>query len=107
MNGFYLVVVGGVHPGEKFPIIQGDNIIGWNNLTTAVDIDIGHQQPANENWIDNAHVSIRLRGTQLEIRDLGSVNGTSAANTTLTPRQWYPLNVGDHIQIGSVILQVQ
>jgi pSer/pThr/pTyr-binding forkhead associated (FHA) protein len=107
MSDFYLVVVAGEDPDDEYPILQGDNVIGRCDGTTAADINIAHQDPGHADWISRAHACIGLRGTRLEIKDLHSANGTSAANTLLNPGQWYPLKVGDHIQIGDVILQVQ
>ncbi len=53
--------------------------------------------------LSRQHVKVRLKGSRLEIIDLGSRNGTYLNGERLEPNQPYKLRDGDEIRLGKVV----
>ncbi|PJF29847.1 MAG: hypothetical protein CUN52_06310 [Phototrophicales bacterium] len=57
--------------------------------------------------ISRRHASIRLIGKQLNIRDLGSSNGTSVNGNKLDKHENHQLRDGDKLRMGSMTFRVR
>jgi pSer/pThr/pTyr-binding forkhead associated (FHA) protein len=57
-----------------------------------------------EAGVGRRHAQISLQSGQLMIQDLNSVNGTFVNKQRLTPQQPYPLQSGDEVRLGKMVL---
>jgi pSer/pThr/pTyr-binding forkhead associated (FHA) protein len=82
-------------------------IIGRTDETSEYkpDIDLA-RHGAREQGVSRRHAAlVRYRGN-IHILDLNSVNGTFLNGKRLLPETPYPLNYGDHLKVGNIILGV-
>lgn len=61
---------------------------------------------AMEHGVSREHACIFRRGNAVEIEDLASTNGTMLNGTRLAPYLPVPLEEGDQIQLGKLLIQV-
>jgi pSer/pThr/pTyr-binding forkhead associated (FHA) protein len=61
---------------------------------------------AVEKGVSRRHARILLEGDKLTLEDVGSVNGTFLNGHRIVPYQAVPLESGDVIQMGTLVLQV-
>src|SRR5262245_20668544 len=73
-----LVVVGGPASGRRFPLFDGDYVLGRNG-----DADIALDDPA----LSGQHLRLGVTGSEVEAQDLGSRNGTALEGSGLEPGQ--------------------
>lgn len=59
-----------------------------------------------DDTVSGAHGKLRMSGTQLEIWDLNSTNGSTVNNVPITSGTWWPLQDGDLLGIGGAELRV-
>ncbi len=69
------------------------------------DVDLTSEQGI-EKGISRRHARISRRGDQVFVEDLNSLNGTFLNATRLIPELPYPLQDGDRVQLGKLILTV-
>lgn len=62
--------------------------------------------PVDSATVSRQHFSIRVVRDGVFIKDLDSMNQTIQNQERLQPGQWYPLNTGDILLVGSVALKV-
>jgi len=84
------------------------------------EIKIGRSDPGKEIYpeidltpdegfecgVSRQHALIKTSEKGIAIFDLGSTNGTLVNRQQVNPEQPFPLNNGDHIQLGGLILQI-
>lgn len=70
------------------------------------DIDLS-PYAAHEKGVSRQHAVIYQAGQELLVKDMGGVNGTYLNGQRLTSHQLYPLNDGDNLILGKLVLQVQ
>jgi two-component system, NtrC family, response regulator AtoC len=75
----------------------GEVVIG--RLSTC-DVEIDHAQ------VSRKHARLHM-GPAMQVTDLGSSNGTRVAGVALTPNMPAPLNPGEVVMLGSLLLVVQ
>lgn len=86
------VLEGGLR-GSAYPLGEGETIIGR---------EMGDILFPNDGFVSGKHAAIRLEGGRLEVRDLGSSNGTfirMGQTSTVTP--------GDQFLIGRQLVRVE
>ncbi|MBD2775648.1 FHA domain-containing protein [Iningainema tapete] len=72
--------------------------IGKPNDQIAPDIDVSLLPDSD--FASRNHAEIQVEGSTYYLVDVGSSNGTYLNNTKLEPRDRYPLNLGDKIELG-------
>lgn len=60
-----------------------------------------------EKGVSRRHAKIIRQDNEIFIEDLGSVNGTLLNGQSLTPYLQYPLNSGDEVQLGNLVLRLR
>jgi len=60
-----------------------------------------------EKGISRRHAKITRRENEVYIEDVGSVNNTFLNGQRLTPYLQYPLNSGDEVQLGKLLVRVR
>ena len=91
-----LVVISGRPLGKSFFLTQEKMVLG-RDLTA--DISIG------ETAISRRHTEFFISPTGVQVRDLGSTNGTFVNDIKLTKEVFQPLNDGDLVRCGSTLLK--
>jgi pSer/pThr/pTyr-binding forkhead associated (FHA) protein len=67
------------------------------------DIDLD-QHGGQDAGVGRRHAQLILQGGQVFIEDLDSVNGTVLNRQKIAPRQPQPINDGDEIRLGKMVL---
>jgi diguanylate cyclase (GGDEF)-like protein len=88
----YLIVLNGTSAGKMYKVVGDEMIIG---RSANADILL------TDDSVSRNHARIVRAGTQLQISDLGSTNGTYANGQLITT---HTLNDGDKLQVGSSII---
>lgn len=60
-----------------------------------------------EKGVSRRHARITRQEHEISIEDLGSVNNTFLNGQRLTPYLQYPLNSGDEVQLGKLVLHIR
>jgi CheY-like chemotaxis protein len=83
-------------------------IIGRSDPQTGVfpDVDLG-SHGAQANGVSRQHAAVIAKDNRVQIKDLGSVNGTKLNGFALAANQEYRLRHGDSLEIGQLKLQVR
>ncbi|MEM7343743.1 MAG: FHA domain-containing protein [Chloroflexota bacterium] len=87
------------HPdgkSEKIPIADGQVI----RVGRELDNDIVLTDPRASRY----HAEVRLSGSTLEVKDLGSANGTVVGSTQIEAGAWEKVSSGQNIQFGETRL---
>jgi hypothetical protein len=100
-----LLVVRGAKLGMKYPIFQGQNVIGRAD-EKPVEIDLEFQETPERIWSSRQHAVITCEKDALFIEDLNSSNGTYVNRSRVPPGARRVLKENDIIQIGEVQLKV-
>lgn len=100
-----LVVIRGQKKEIEYPLNLGRNMIGRTDAKP-VDIDLDLQEDPKKVWVSRQHAVIHVAEI-ITIEDLNSSNGTYVNRERIFPGQKKPINHGDIIQIGSVLLKLQ
>jgi pSer/pThr/pTyr-binding forkhead associated (FHA) protein len=70
------------------------------------DVDLGGYD-ALDQGVGRRHARLLVQNGQIVVEDLYSTNGTIVNGQRLQPRQPQPLQNGDQLQFGRLMLQVQ
>jgi hypothetical protein len=90
----------------EFPLVKEINI-GRLDAASATFPDLDLTVDGGlEKGVSRRHARITQEGTDLFIEDLGSVNGTLVNGKRLTPYLPHPLQSGDEIRLGEMVLRV-
>jgi pSer/pThr/pTyr-binding forkhead associated (FHA) protein len=91
----------------EFPLSKQISI-GRLDATTATfpDIDLT-TDGALEKGVSRRHATITLKGADLYLEDLGSVNGTFLNGKRLTPYLPHTLHSEDEVRLGKIRMRVQ
>ena len=106
-NKYHLAVLRGDSKGKEFPIEEGENVIGrWDPDAGAFpEIDLDAEDVDAK--ISRKHAVIYREGNNLELEDLGSLNGTFVnRGPRLKEGERHPLKTGDEIVIGKTFLKL-
>jgi pSer/pThr/pTyr-binding forkhead associated (FHA) protein len=106
-NGCQLVIVNGKFSGDTFAVERGCNLIGrWDpNRRSFPEIDLESYDPDVK--VSRKHAMVRLNDGELEIEDLGSLNGTYLNRELLEPGEKRVVGPGDEIVIGPIVFRLQ
>lgn len=91
-----LVVISGKPLGKSFYLTQETMVLGRD---LAADISIG------ETAISRRHTEFLISATGVQVRDLGSTNGTFINDVRLSKDVVHTLNDGDLVRCGSTLLK--
>lgn len=116
----------GEHPGDKaieLTEISGKFVIGYTNQeiylpSGKTEVIIGRSDPEGNIFpeidltayggdvggVSRKHAVLAVKGSQIYIEDLNSTNFTYLNKSKLEPENQYPLNDGDEIRMGGLIL---
>jgi len=90
----------------EFPLTREINI-GRLDAASATFPDIDLTEDGGlEKGVSRRHARITREGGELFLEDLGSVNGTFLNGKRLTPYLPHPLQTGDEIMVGRLVLRV-
>ncbi|HEU0036035.1 MAG TPA: sigma 54-interacting transcriptional regulator [Kofleriaceae bacterium] len=106
-----------VKGGQGYALrVVGENLVDLFALPRAGDLVIGRGVDADikidDASISRKHALLAIIASpsgappKLQIKDLGSQNGTRLADVTLEPGEWAELAIGDVVDLGSVMLIV-
>lgn len=103
-----LVVEQGLIIGEQYLLSDDNLIIGRHDVGSdyCPDIELSAQDPS---YVHRRHAELffTASGHALRIKDLGGRNGVFVNNNSLERYGETPLNIGDNIRIGRVVLKVR
>jgi hypothetical protein len=82
-------------------------VLGRLDASRAIfpDVDLSSDEGI-EQGVSRRHARISRRGNEIFIEDLNSLNGTFLNANRLVPELPYPINDGDEIQLGKLILTI-
>jgi hypothetical protein len=96
--------------GAPTPILlypKAENTIGRRDPSTGTMPDVDLTAYAGYRMgVSRRHATIRAIENRLEVRDLGSSNGTSVNGVRLTPHQPHILRDGDELALGKMVIRV-
>lgn len=102
-----LIVEQGLIIGEQYLLAEDTISVGRHDVGSdyCPDIELSAQDPS---YVHRRHaeLSFSASGHALSIKDLGGRNGVFVNNRALKPMKETPLQVGDRIRIGRVVLKV-
>ncbi len=82
-------------PIESYPL---------DKPTVAIGRSSGNDIPLDTTAVSRYHISLTLKGEQVVLEDLESINGTYVDGVRLPPHETRPLKGGEEIQIGDIRL---
>ncbi len=86
-------------------IVQGELHIGRASSDFAPEIDLTDDEGA-EKGVSRLHAKIQVVQEGIMLIDLGSTNGTLLNNYRLSPNEPYPLQSGDEIRFGDLLVHL-
>jgi pSer/pThr/pTyr-binding forkhead associated (FHA) protein len=93
--------------GVEIPIPPGkmEIVIGREDPVSGIfpDIDLDPHE-GQEAGVGRRHVRLVLQNGQVYVEDLNSVNGTFVNKTRLAPGNLQPLNGGDELRLGKLVM---
>ena len=101
-----LVVLKGLNSGREFPLYEGKNLIGrWDQDSNAFpEVDLDEEDV--EAKVSRKHASLDIKDNQAILQELGSRNGTFInRGIKLEQGVEHPINPGDEIVVGKVVLK--
>jgi two-component system, NtrC family, response regulator AtoC len=89
--------------------VVGEKVFSWRALPETGDLVLGRSEQADvrieDPSVSRRHAVLHL-GPPLSIEDLGSANGTRVGERELAKGERYPIQAGEAIELGSVIVLV-
>jgi len=80
-------------------------VIGREDPVSGIFPDIDTDQfGGQEAGVGRKHAQLIVQGGQVYMEDLNSVNGTFVNKQKVTPQQPLPLNDGDEIRMGKLVI---
>jgi pSer/pThr/pTyr-binding forkhead associated (FHA) protein len=100
-----LVVEQGMVLGKQFLLNSDDMLVGREDVTENVypDIDL---TGLDEGYVHRRHARLTFEGSFLFVTHLGGHNRTYVNNRPIADGLAHPLNVGDTVRVGKVVLRV-
>ncbi len=103
-----LRVIKGGGSGRVFKLEQGTNLIGRWDADAGSFPEIDLENDDIEAKVSRKHAVIECRGSQVFVRDIGSLNGTFInRGPRLEQGKDNPLNIGDEIIVGKTFLKLE
>ncbi len=91
-----------IPPGKQVVVLGREDPV--SSIFPEIDLD---PYGAQEDGVGRKHAQIVAQGGQILIEDLGSVNGTSVNRQKIAAGQAHPIQDGDEIRLGKMILIYQ
>jgi hypothetical protein len=100
-----MVVEQGMSVGKQFVLGDAELLVGREDEEEAIypDIDLSDQ---DEGYVHRRHATLRFENGQLTVTHLGGANKTRINNRPLPDNEPQPVNVGDKVAFGKVVLRV-
>ena len=92
-----LAVVGGPSAGRRFPLPDGEHVVGR---------DVGAEIVLDDSTLSARHLELTVRNGGVSVMDLASRNGTLVQGSPLEPRRAEPLAAGTVVRAGRSLLSV-
>ncbi len=101
-----LVVEQGMTVGKQFVLGDAEIQVGREDDDEGIypDIDLSDQ---DEGYVHRRHATLNFNDGKLSVTHLGGANKTRINNKPLPDNEAQPLNVGDKIAFGKVVMRVQ
>lgn len=101
-----LTVEQGMSVGKQFVLGDNEMQVGREDEEEGIypDLDLSDQ---DEGYVHRRHATLNFANGQLTVTHLGGANKTRVNNRPLPDNQPQPVNVGDKIAFGKVVLRVQ
>ena len=107
-TGYSLVLSRGEDKGKVFPLEPGDNLVGrWDpEAGSFPEVDLESFDP--EAKVSRKHAVVRVRGDELSVEDIGSMNGVFVnRGNRIEKGVQCTLKPGDEIIIGKTFLRLE
>ncbi len=100
-----LVVEQGMVVGKQFLLNNDTMLVGREDATDEIypDIDL---TGLDEGYVHRRHASLAFEGSFLFVTHLGGHNRTYVNNRPIADHLAYPLNVGDTVRFGKVLMRL-
>jgi hypothetical protein len=98
--------------GERFSLlIVAEGVAETHELPESGELVIGRGEASDividDPSLSRRHAGLRIAGAIVELRDLGSSNGTSLRGVRLAPDAPQPISAGEVAELGSVVVALQ
>ena len=93
---------------EKIPLERIQKLIlGRTDVDTSVhpDVDLS-RYGASDRGVSRQHIELNYVDGELQVKDLGSANGTLLNGERLSPQQSYVLRDGDELLLGQLSIAI-
>lgn len=100
-----LTVEQGMAIGKQFVLGDPELLVGREDEEEQIypDIDLSDQ---DEGYVHRRHATIRFENGQLMVTHLGGVNKTRINNKPIPDDTPQPVNIGDKLSFGKVVMRV-
>jgi hypothetical protein len=88
-----------IPPGKKLIVMGREDPV--SGIFPDIDLD---PHSGHEAGVGRRHAQLILQEGQVYVEDLDSVNGTAVNKQRLTSRQPHPLNDGDELRLGKMVM---
>jgi pSer/pThr/pTyr-binding forkhead associated (FHA) protein len=88
-----------IPPGKKLIVMGREDPV--SGIFPDIDFD---PHNGHEAGVGRRHAQLVLQEGQVYVEDLDSVNGTAVNKQRLSPRQPHPLNDGDELRLGKIVM---
>lgn len=92
-----LILRSGESSGKLIPLNRSPMTVGRDPMSNII---------ISDDTVSWRHATLKQEDMQWFVRDMGSSNGTRLNDKPLTPNQLYPLQAGDKLGFGEVLLEV-
>ena len=101
-----LTVEQGMTVGKQFVLGDVEMLVGREDEDEEIypDIDLGDQ---DEGYVHRKHATLKFENGQLFVTHLGGANKSRLNNKPIADNVPQPVNIGDKIAFGKVVLRVQ
>jgi pSer/pThr/pTyr-binding forkhead associated (FHA) protein len=100
-----LTVEQGMTIGKQFVLGDPEIQVGREDEEEGIfpDIDLSDQ---DEGFVHRKHATLRFQNGQLTVEHLGGANKTRVNNRPIPDNEPQPVNIGDKLSFGKVVLRV-
>lgn len=109
-NEYTLTVIIGKNRGKIFTISQGDSLIGRKDIAARLVPVVDLEAEDVDAKVSRRHAYLHINGDEIEVEDLGSLNGTSVIRDGawfhIPANERAKIKSGDDIVIGGVVVRL-
>ncbi len=97
LSELHLIMRSGESAGKLIPLNRSPMTVGRDPMSNII---------INDDTVSWRHATLKQEDMQWYVRDMGSSNGTRLNDKPLTANELYPLQAGDKLGFGEVLLEV-